>query len=99
MRKIIYFLRNGVPTDYDLLERKKMEVTDKVIFSNGSFPYGFEDSCDAIIMNDDFPHIEKWAKSKGIEILPYKTEPEPEPEVKPKPTRGRKKTEPEPKPE
>lgn len=69
MKKIIYYLKNGRTTVDDVTRKAKMELTgDKVIFSNGSVS-GFQDSCDAVVLGGDFPLIEQWAKSKGIEII------------------------------
>lgn len=78
--KIVYFVVNGKPT---LQDRAKVEKyrsdQNKVIYSNGSVPYGFEDSCDAVFLSGNFPLIEKWALSKGIQVL----KPEPVKEVTP----------------
>lgn len=69
MKKIIYYLKNGRTTVDDVTRKAKMELTgDKVVFSNGSVS-GFQDSCDAVVLGGDFPLIEQWAKSKGIEII------------------------------
>jgi hypothetical protein len=80
--KIIYFVSNGKVTleDRAWVERKRLE-RNNVTFSNGSVPYGFEDSCDAIFLAGNFPLIEKWAVSKGIEIMRPAVEPTQEPEV------------------
>ena len=68
--KIVYFLKNGVATaeDKDRAESFKLKG-NKCKFSNGSAPYGFEDSCDAVYLSHDFPHIEEWAVSKGIKVM------------------------------
>jgi hypothetical protein len=81
--KIIYFVSNGKVTleDRAWVERKRLE-RNNVTFSNGSAPYGFEDSCDAIFLAGNFPLIEKWAVAKGIEIMRPAVEPAKEPEVK-----------------
>jgi hypothetical protein len=81
--KIIYFVTNGRPTleDRGAVEKLRTEQ-HKAYIANGSVPYGFEDSCDAIFLAGNFPLIEKWAVSKGIEIMRPAVEPTKEPEVK-----------------
>lgn len=67
--KIIYFLRNGILTE--IANKRKLEETlkgNKVILSNGSYNWGFQDSCDKIIMNLFNKHIVEWASSKDIEV-------------------------------
>lgn len=84
--KIIFFVENGRPSVEDFTSKATLESGgSKVFFSNGSMLWGFEDSCDAVVLSGDFPHIEKWAESKGIDILVEKKE-----EAKPKPKQARK---------
>jgi hypothetical protein len=86
--KVVYFLTNGIASGDDISKRNELRQSGyKVSFSNGSLVNGFEDSCDAVVLSGDFPHIAKWAESKGVDILVEKKEPEPDPE---KPKRGRK---------
>lgn len=90
--KVIYFLTNGIASSDDIVKRNDLrQEGHKVSFSNGSLVNGFEDSCDAVVLSGKFPHIEKWAESKDVEILTVSPEPESEPEPEPeKPKRGRK---------
>lgn len=98
--KIIYFVENGkMSTDDFIIVDGLRKNQNKVYVSNGSIGWGFEDSCGAVFLSKDFPHIESWAVSKGIEVM--KPEPvvvagdRPEPEPEPKPKRaGRPKTTP-----
>ena len=77
MKKIIYFVRNGRSSADDMKTIHDMTSDGtKATFSNGSCVQGFEDTCDAVYLSDDFPHIERWALMKGIEVLkPKKEEP------------------------
>lgn len=86
--KITYFVKNGRTTRDDATKKHDLEqeYNAKVYFANGSVEYGFEDSCQAVYLSADFPHIEKWAIGKGIEVIkPSKpvSEPEPEPDTQP----------------
>lgn len=75
--KIIYFVKNGVTTPEDLAGRLKLQGEGhKVYFSNGSIPWGFEDSCDAVYLAGEFGHVRSWCLSKGIVIISDKVEPE-----------------------
>lgn len=68
--KVIVFVKNGRPCADDMVVRESLRAkSHKAYFSNGSIKHGFEDSCDAVYLTDDFPHIEKWAVSKGIEVM------------------------------
>lgn len=83
--KIIYFLDNGKAEAKDHAAIADLRAKGhKVTFSNGTSTEGFKDSCDAVILAGDFPHIEKWAVKSDIEIM-VKVEQEPE-----KPKRGPK---------
>lgn len=67
--KIIFFVQNGMTTDEHVLYRLKQEqVGNRVIFSNGSFKYGFEDSCDKIVLACENKKIELWAATSGIHL-------------------------------
>ena len=95
--KILYFLVNGYETEESIKECLKLRAEgNKVLVSNGSIISGFEDSCDAIILGGDFPHVKAWAESKGIKILAEaEAESEAEAEAEaPKPRRTRAKKEP-----
>lgn len=78
--KIIYFVQNGRVSSDDILNRERLRSNgNKVFFSNGSVPYGFEDSCDAVYLAGNFPNVEAWANSKGIKVIkpePIVNEPE-----------------------
>jgi len=66
--KIIYFVKNGQPTANDLLLKSLLTKSgNKVTFSNGSVPYGFEDSCGKVVMSESFQHVEDWCARAGIE--------------------------------
>jgi len=91
--KIVYFLKNGVADPKDLEYRGVLKKEGHTVtFSNGSVTYGFEDKCDAVVMNAEFEHVRLWAEWKCIEIIESKPEPEPEPTEKPKQTRRTRKT-------
>tara|TARA_R110000782_G_scaffold141550_2_gene234279 strand:+ start:402 stop:893 length:492 start_codon:yes stop_codon:yes gene_type:complete len=67
--KIIFFVPNGITNEAHVLYRLKQEqVGNKVMFSNGSFKYGFEDSCDKIVLAVENKHIELWASTSGIHL-------------------------------
>ena len=67
--KIIFFVQNGLTNEEHILYRLKQEqVGNKVIFSNGSFTYGFEDSCDKIVLACENKRIELWAATTGIHL-------------------------------
>lgn len=94
--KIIYFVSNGTMGEQDHSSVVKLRGEgNKVILANGSPTTGFKDSCDAVVISGDFPHIREWAESDGIEIIDMKpavtdeSSSETETEA-PKPRRGRK---------
>ena len=65
--KIVFFVENGVPTVDDFTAKSIIaKEGNKVYFSNGSIPRGFEDSCDRVVMSKEFSHIVKWCEVKGI---------------------------------
>lgn len=84
--KLIYFATNGRVTNEDRVKAFDLESSGyKIYFSNGSVTYGFQDSCDAVYLSADFPHIESWAVSKGVKVMkpePVAVVPETEKEVK-----------------
>lgn len=85
--KIIMFLDKGIATIGDIeVQMKLRSEGHKVSMSNGSVTKGFQDSCDAIVMCGDFPHIKEWAELKGVKVLGE----EKKEEEAPKPKRGRK---------
>lgn len=94
--KIIYFVSNGTMDEQDHASVVKLRGEgNKVILANGSPTIGFKDSCDAVVMSADFPHIREWAESEGINIIdmnPVATsESTADAETEaPKPRRGRK---------
>jgi hypothetical protein len=65
--KILFFVPQGkvLPkhTDYQYEQNK---VSNKVIFGNGSFNHGFEDSCDKVVLDCDNDQIVAWTKKNGI---------------------------------
>ena len=66
--KIVFFVENGKPTNEDFtLKSILTREGNKVTFSNGSVPYGFQDTCGKVVMSKPFEHIIEWCKSKGIE--------------------------------
>jgi len=86
--KIIYFVNNGRASDEDVLKARHLrDQGNKVYFSNGSCTYGFQDSCDAVVLAGDFTHVKSWAESTGIKIIEDKQESEE------KPRRTRRKVE------
>lgn len=77
--KIQYFVRTKGAQPEDYAEAQRLRKSGhKVVFANGDYKTGFETTCDAVYLSHDFPHIEKWAESKGIKVL----KPEPKEEVK-----------------
>ncbi len=42
--------------------------------ADGNFKKGFQDSCQAVYLNGDFPHVKEWAESSGIDILSFDKE-------------------------
>ena len=84
--KIVYFIKNEQLSAEDASNIASMRKSaNKVSMSCGEFKKGFEVACDAVYLASDFPHIEAWAVSKGIQVMkpePVEVEPEPEKEVK-----------------
>lgn len=69
MSKIIIFLKDGKTTKADITKKVELSVAGhSVIFSNGSFKSGFQDTCDAIIMSCKNDTIVKWAKENFIDV-------------------------------
>lgn len=92
--KIIYFVSNGTMGEQDHSSVVKLRGEgNKVILANGSPTTGFKDSCDAIVMSTEFPHIREWAESEGIKIIDMNhsvTDESSSETETPKPRRGRK---------
>lgn len=87
--KLIYFVLNGIATPDDKAERERLRLKGyQVRFSNASILKGFQDSCDAVYLSCDAPHVEKWAASNDIKVMKPVVAEEPEP-VKPKPAAKR----------
>ncbi len=81
MKRLIYFLKNGKSTEQDDKHKDKLTTEGwKVFYSNGSFAEGFEDSCEAVALAGDFPHIEEWAKDNKIKVVSLE---DPKPAPKP----------------
>ena len=69
MSKIIMFLKDGKTTKADIVKKVELSVEGhRVIYSNGSFKVGFEDTCDAIIMSCKNETIVRWAQTNFIEV-------------------------------
>lgn len=67
--KILFFVPQGAVEpkhlDYKFEQNK---ISNKVIFGNGSFNHGFEDSCDKVVLDCENKNIELWANKLGIPI-------------------------------
>lgn len=70
MKKIVYFVSNGVPTPDDLVLKSILtKEGHKVSFSNGNVPWGFEDSCGKVVMSQEFKHVRDWCDRAGIDCV------------------------------
>lgn len=93
--KIVYFLKNGIARSEDLVKREEFRKQGhKIVFSNADVLKGFESVCDAVYLNCDAAHVEKWAKASGIDVMKPQVANESEhdsgDEEQAKPRRGRK---------
>lgn len=47
------------------------------LICDGNFTSGFKDSCSAICMEKEFPHIRAWAEESDIEIISFEEKKKP----------------------
>lgn len=70
--KILFFVRDGkVELKHQEYQWGRARFGDTIIFSNGSFDRGFEDSCDKIVMACENEKITSWAEKKGYEVVVF----------------------------
>lgn len=75
--KIVLFVENGNPTLDDItLKSVLASQGNKVTFSNGNIPWGFEEGCDKVIMSKEFGHVREWCQKVGIKCVLSKDEAE-----------------------
>lgn len=63
-----YFVTDGVTT-FDIERLSELRKTMKVTVANGASADGFQTVCHVVYLTEDYPHIEQWAESRGIEVV------------------------------
>lgn len=72
MKKKVLIFVDKVIKETDFAIKQKLQAEGYVaIVADGNFKKGFEDSCTAVAILGDFPHIKDWAESSGIEVLNF----------------------------